>query len=188
MRSTRIIATTLTKSSGVWSYRVVHIGYVLPRTWEPEAVPGVVCLLHIPGMYQESAAEGPADVHTSHKKLILAIFRWVCTRVPHCRALSVYMSGMCTPRERSKRSQPDRYTPDMYSSAAGCDRYSSATGVPGGPASPDKTKKRHIPGMYLSLWSFSKGLHVKQEMYIYPFLPLMLNHIARNKIKRVTNG
>ena len=40
MRSTRIIATTQNKSNGVWSYRVVHIGYVLPRTWEPEAVPG----------------------------------------------------------------------------------------------------------------------------------------------------
>ena len=156
MRSTRIIATTLTKSSGVWSYRVVHIGYVLPRTWEPEAVSGVVCLLLILGMYQESAVEGPADVHTSPKKPISAIFRGVCTSVPHCRALSVYMSGMCTPRERSKRSQPDRYTPDMYSSAAGCDRYPSATGAAGNPAPIGNKKEAHTGYVPLSLELFKR--------------------------------
>ena len=57
---------------------------------------------HISGMYQKSAAEGPVDVHTSPKKLFLAIFRWVCTRVPHCRALSVYMSGMYKQRSEAK--------------------------------------------------------------------------------------
>ena len=31
-------------------------------------------------------------------------------------------------------------------------------------------------------------LDIEKEMYIYPFLPLIINHIARNKIKRVTNG
>ena len=30
-------------------------------------------------------------------------------------------------------------------------------------------------------------LDVKEEMYIYAFLPLIINHIARNKIRRVTN-
>jgi hypothetical protein len=156
MRSTRIIATTLTKSSGVWSYRVVHIGYVLPRTWELEAVPGVVCLLHIPGMYQKSAVEGPADVHTSPKKSILADFRGVCTSVPHCRALSVHISGMCTPRERSKRSQPDRYTPNMYSSAAGCDRYSCATGVCQAVLHHPTKQKRGTYRVCTSLWSLCK--------------------------------
>ena len=47
-------------------------------------------------MYQESAAEGPADAHTSPKKPILADFRRVCTRLQHCKALSVYISGMCS--------------------------------------------------------------------------------------------
>ena len=157
MRSTRIIATTLTKSSGVWSYRVVHIGYVLPRTWEPEAVPGVVCLLHIPGMYQESAAEGPADVHTSHKKLILAIFRWVCTRVPHCRALSVYISGMCTPPPENEAKGHSLAGTHLICTAAQRD----ATGTPAPRVRQailrqSATKKRHIPGMYLSLWNFCK--------------------------------
>ena len=31
-------------------------------------------------------------------------------------------------------------------------------------------------------------LDVEEEMYIYPFLPLIINQIERNKIKRVTNG
>ena len=144
-------------------------------------------VLHIPGMYQKSAVEGPVDVHTSPKKPISAIFRGVCTSVPHCRALSVYISGMCTPRERSKRLQPDRYTPDMYSSAAGCDRYPSATGAAGNPAPIGNKKEAHTGYVPLS-GTFAKGLHVKQEMYIYPFLPLIISHIARNKIKRVTNG
>ena len=128
-------------------------------------------VLHIPGMYQKSAVEGPVDVHTSPKKLILAIFRLVCTRVPHCRALSVYMSGMCTPRERSKRSQPDRYTPDMYSSAAGCDRYSSATGAAGNPAPIGNKKEAHTGYVPLSLELLQKAYTLKRKCIFTPFCP-----------------
>ena len=70
----------------------------------------------------------------------------------------------------------------------------------------------HIPGMYSSAGrgknicanrqqkrgtyrvctslsgAFTKGLHVKQEMFGFPLSRLIIKHIARNKIRRVTNG
>jgi hypothetical protein len=94
-------------------------------------------VLHIPGMYQEKAAEGPVDVHTSHKKPILAIFRWVCTRVPHCRALSVYMSGMY--KQHSVRVSPR--TEAEAPSSAGTYRVCTSSAVKQKARAPAKAKK-----------------------------------------------
>lgn len=176
MRSTRIIATTLTKSSGVWSYRVVHIGYVLPRTWEPEAVPGVVCLLLIPGMYQKSAAEGPADVHTSPKKPISAIFRGVCTSVLHCRALSVHIPGMY--KQHSVRASPSTEAEAL--SSAGTYPVCAAAQRTCIPAHQGKSPLlgRYIPGM--CKWrSEAKGTGAsKSKKNCY----LCKTHIKQHKI------
>ena len=83
---------------------------------------------HISGMYQKSAVEGPVDVHTSPKKPISAIFRGVCTSVPHCRALSVHISGMCSstayvhpraPRQKPPRRQVHTRYVQQHSEAKG---------------------------------------------------------------------
>ena len=133
-------------------------------------------VLHIPGMYQKSAVEGPVDVHTSPKKPISAIFRGVCTSVPHCRALSVYIPGMY--KQHSVRASPR--TKAKAPSSAGTYPVCAAAQRTCIPTHRSRSPLvgRYIPGMYKQR-SEAKGTGAsKSKKNCY----LCKTHIKQHKI------